>query len=98
MDMVTKHDFSRVTFGMMCGMLYDTLEELIVLHCNDWFQVTLPFLRSQCNRVTEAEWAMMVSCQSMGRDGEGKSNEQDKAGTCMSLFAGHCRPGRASCK
>jgi len=41
-DLVSKHDFSRVTFGMMCGMMYDILEELIILHCSDWFQVQLP--------------------------------------------------------
>ena len=54
MDMVTKHDFSRVTFGMMCGMLYDTLEELIVLHCNDWFQVNLLFLAPICSSENES--------------------------------------------
>lgn len=37
--MVNKHDFNMVSFGVICGLLYDTLESLTVLRCSDWFNV-----------------------------------------------------------
>ena len=35
-----KHDFGMIGFGMLCGMLLDSLEELTVIRCNDFFDVS----------------------------------------------------------
>ena len=38
-NLVNKHDFTMVSFGVMCGLLYDSLESLTILRCSDWFNV-----------------------------------------------------------
>ena len=38
-NFVNKHDFTMIGFGMLCGMLMDSLEELTVMRCNDFFDL-----------------------------------------------------------
>lgn len=40
-NLVSKHDFTMVSFGMMCGVLYDTLAELTIMRCSDFFNVNV---------------------------------------------------------
>lgn len=39
MNLVSKHDFTMVSFGAMCGLLYNSLQELTILRCSDFFNV-----------------------------------------------------------
>lgn len=39
-NFVNKHDFSMIGFGFLCGMLRDSLEELTVMRCNDFFDLS----------------------------------------------------------
>ena len=38
-NLVNKHDFTMVSFGVMCGLLFESLESLTILRCSDWFNV-----------------------------------------------------------